>query len=168
MVRLNDEDFARAVRDAADLRQALAVPALAAPAFAAALYGDRVLTLFTLGDAPHAVVELTVAAGFESLLEVAATDYRFAPVGLVGRPAFALGGVPTGHRLAVGDRLTVVVAMADLDRLLRREAAPRVWRVVADGRPAAEALTRGEAEELRRRLVGEGVGSRLHEAEPRT
>ena len=133
------------------------------PAFAAALYGDRVLTLFTLGDAPHAVVELTVAAGFESPLGVAAIDYRFAPVGLAGRPAFALDGVPTGHRLTPSERLTVVVAMADLDRLLRREAAPRVWRVIADGHPwpTAESLTRGEAEELQRRLVGEGVGSRL-------
>ncbi len=168
VVRLTDEDFAQAVRDAADIRLALAVPALAAPAFAAALYGDRVLTLFTLGDTPHAVVELTVAAGFESLIGVAATDYRFAPVGLTGKPAFALDGVPSGHRLAAGDRLTVVVAMADLDRLLRREAAPRVWRVVAEGRPDAEALTRGEAEELHQRLAGEGVGSSVIEAPPQT
>lgn len=195
VVRLNDEDFARVVRDAADIKLALAVPALAAPAFAAALYGDRVLTLFTLGGESFAVVELTVAAGFEALLAVAMADYRFVPVGLSGRPAFALDGIPTGYRLAVGDRLTVIVAMADLDRLLRRESAPKVWRVVVDAHPrltaealgpilrsvkacseeAAEAmlklphfclaedLTRGEAEELLRRVSRERADAHLEE-----
>ena len=189
VVRLNDEDFARVVREAADIKLALAVPALAAPAFAAALYGDRVLTLFTLGDASFAVVELTVAAGFESLLAVAMADYRFVPVGLTGRPPFALDGIPTGHRLTAGDRLTVIVAMADLDSLLRREAASRGWRVVIEGHlrltaetlipivrsiracteeeaasflesprfVLAENLTRGEAEELSRRMARERV-----------
>ena len=193
VVRLNDEDFARVVREAADIKLALAVPALAAPAFAAALYGDRVLTLFTLGGSSFAVVELTVVAGFELLLAVAMADYQFVPVGLTGRPAFALDGIPTGHRLSAGDRLTVVVAMADLDRLLRREAPPRGWRVVVEGhlRLTAEALvpivrsiractddeasallklprfclaenvTRGEAEELTRRMARERVNAHV-------
>ena len=195
VVRLNDEDFARVVRDAADITLALAVPALAAPAFAAALYGDRVLTLFTLGGESFAVVELTVAAGFEALLAVGMADYRFVPVGFSGRPAFALDGIPTGYRLTAGDRLTVIVAMADLDRLLRRESAPKVWRVVVDAHPrlTAEALgpivrsikvcseedaaamlklprftlvedlTRGEAEELVRRISRERAEAHLEE-----
>ena len=198
VVRLNDEDFARVVREAADIRLALAVPALAAPAFAAALYGDRVLTLFALAGDSFAVVELTAAAGFESLLAVAMVDYRFVPVGLGGRPAFALEGIPTGTRLAAGDRLTVVVAMGDLDRLLRREDAPRSWRVVVDAHPRltaealvpivrsvrtcseadaaamlalprfslGESLTRGEAEELLRRISRERVEAHLESAAP--
>ena len=120
VVRLSDADFAQALRDAADIRLALAVPALAAPAFAAALYGDRVLTLLTIEGEPYAVVELAVAAGFEQPLAPAAAAYRFVPVSLSGRPAFA-GGNPADVRLAAGDKLTVIVAMADLDRLLRRE-----------------------------------------------
>jgi hypothetical protein len=94
-----------------------------------------VLTLFTLGGQSFAVVELAVAAGFEHLLTVAAADYRFAPVGLVGQPPFAVAGIPAGTRLAAGDHLTVIVATADLDRLLRRESPPRGWRVVVDSHP---------------------------------
>lgn len=42
IVRLSDPQFAEAVREAAQIRYAISVPALAAPAFAAAVYGDTV------------------------------------------------------------------------------------------------------------------------------
>src|SRR5262245_3506519 len=43
VVRLSDPQLADALRDAANVRLALSIPALAAPAFVAALFGDRVL-----------------------------------------------------------------------------------------------------------------------------
>ncbi len=47
VVRLIEPEFAEAVRAAADIRHAMSIPALAAPAFAAALFGDHVQTLIT-------------------------------------------------------------------------------------------------------------------------
>ena len=60
VVRLSDPQFAEAVRDAADITNAVSAPALAAPAFAAAVYGDRVQALFTAGGHPFVVVDLVV------------------------------------------------------------------------------------------------------------
>src|SRR5262249_12863207 len=60
IVRLIDPQFAEAVRDAADIRHAMSAPALAAPAFAAAVYGDRVQTLVTAAGQTLIVVDLLV------------------------------------------------------------------------------------------------------------
>jgi Trk K+ transport system NAD-binding subunit len=119
VVRLIDPDFAEAVRQSASIRQAMSVPALAAPAFAAALYGDTVKALVPVGEKTLAVIEVTVDAEDLGLvgrpLAAAMTEYRFLPV--------AVPGTSGEHRIAVGDRLTVVIALPDLERLLRREPA---------------------------------------------
>jgi Trk K+ transport system NAD-binding subunit len=60
VVRLLDPEFAEAVREAADLRYAISAPALAAPAFASALYGDSVLALVSAAGRTLVVVELAV------------------------------------------------------------------------------------------------------------
>lgn len=146
VVRLADPDFADAVRDVAGLQLAVSVPALAAPAFAAALYGDRVQTLVPVGGRTLAVVELNVQVADPCLggvpLAVAMADYEFLPVAVAGQPPFAADGIPCGYRLQSGDRLTVILELAKLDRLLRREPAPAAWAVVVDGLPplAAGAL----------------------------
>ena len=59
-----------------------------------------------------------------ALVRSAAAQFRFTPVGLVsgGQPVQAAGWPE--HGLGVGDRVTVVLHFADLDRLLRREAQP--------------------------------------------
>jgi Trk K+ transport system NAD-binding subunit len=128
VVRLTEPAFAEAVRAAADIKLAVSVPALAAPAFAAALFGDRVQTLLTVGSRTLAVVELVVQPDDGTLadrpLAAAAAEYRFRPVGMGGRPPFACGEPPDGLRLQPGDRLTAVIAVPDLERLLRREPVP--------------------------------------------
>lgn len=139
VVRLTDPAFARAVREAADIKLAVSVPALAAPAFAAALLGDRVQTLLTLGGRTLAVVELVVqdsdpCLGGRSLV-AAMIDYRFLPVGLSGKPPFAADGLPKGLWLQPDDRLTAAAELPDLERLLRREPAAADRRVVVDGYP---------------------------------
>ncbi len=126
VVRLADADFAAAVRDAADIRYAVSVPALAAPAFVAALLGDRVQALVTAGGKPLAVVELKVEADDERLcgrpLTVVAAEFEAVPVGLAGQPPFAVTQ-SAEHTLAAGDRLTVVVGLGNLPQLLRRPPA---------------------------------------------
>ncbi len=143
VVRLADPDFAEAVRDVAGLQLAVSVPALAAPAFAAALYGDRVQTLVPVGGRTLAVVELNVQPADPCLgdvpLAVAMADYEFLPVAVAGKPPFAADGIPRGYRLQPGDRLTVILDLVKLDRLLRREPAPAGWAVVVDGIPILSA-----------------------------
>jgi Trk K+ transport system NAD-binding subunit len=164
VVRLTDPDFAQAVREAASIRFAMSVPALAAPAFVAALYGDRVQTLVSVGGRTLAVVELIVQPNdpclHETSLIAAMVDYRLLPVAVSGQVPFTAQGIPRGYRLKDGDRLTAVIGLADLDRLLRRERAAAEWDVVIDAHPAlisgslvpvvrtARGCSQEEAEEL--------------------
>lgn len=134
VVRLTDPVFTQAVRDAVGIELAASVPALAAPAFAAALLGDRVQALVTVAGRTLAVVDVIVQPGdpclHERSLVATMIDYHFLPVAVSGQPPFAEAGLPKSHRLSAGERLTVVVALPDLDRLLRREPPPANWSVV--------------------------------------
>ena len=133
VVRLTDPDFADALREAAGIKLAVSAPAVAAPAFAAALFGDRVHTLLPVGGRTLAVVELTVQEGdaglYDRPLAAGMVDYGFLPVGVAGQEPFAAAGIPRAYRPRAGDRLTVVVDLPDLERLLRREVAPKAWAV---------------------------------------
>jgi Trk K+ transport system NAD-binding subunit len=135
IVRLIDPDFAEAVRDAADIKHAISVPALAAPAFAAAVYGDRVQTLFTAARQTLVVIDLVVNEPDDHLdgksLRALALDFAMLPVALSGHDLTAL----RGYRLKVGDKLTVVAALADYERLLRLQLPPPVKRVVVEAYP---------------------------------
>ena len=124
IVRLTEPQFAQALREAADIKYAVSVPALAAPAFAAALFGDRVQTLITAVGRTLVVVDLTVQPDDPCLagktVRAAGADYRFLPVSLNGRDPAAL----SEEVLKPGDRLTAVAELPDLERLLRREPVP--------------------------------------------
>ena len=164
VVRLTDPDFADAVRLATGLTLAAAVPTLAAPAFAAALSGDRVRLLVPAAGRTLAAVELVVRAGDGCLdgvpLGAAMIDYEFLPVALAGREPFAGAGIPGGVRLKLGDRLTLLVELDKLARLLAREPAEADWRVVVQSAMpvaapelatmlrSARGCTQGEAEAL--------------------
>jgi Trk K+ transport system NAD-binding subunit len=150
VVRLAEPGFADAVREAAEIRYAVSVPALAAPAFAAALFGDRVQTLITAAGRTLAVVEFVVQENDPGLggktLRAAVADYRFLPVAVGAKDPAAL----PDYRLRPGDRLTAVLELPDLDRLMRRESA-RIDTVARGagaprahvGRTAALPWTRG-------------------------
>jgi hypothetical protein len=139
VVRLTDPVFTQTVRDAASIKLAASIPALAAPAFVAALLGDRVQALLTVAGRTLAVVDLVVHPGdpclFERSLLAAMIDYRFLPVAVSGTPPFAEVGLPKAHRLAAGERLTVVAELPSLERLLRREPAPADRSVVVEAYP---------------------------------
>src|SRR5207249_6963561 len=132
---LVDPQLAQTVREAAAVRLAVSIPALAAPAFVAALFGDRVRSVFLVEGKLLAVVDLAVRAegaylAGRSLRELAA-DYPLVPLRLLGASHEAR---PLEGTLVVGDRLTAIVALADLQRLLQRE---RGLGHLADGSPAA-------------------------------
>jgi Trk K+ transport system NAD-binding subunit len=120
---LNDPQFAHMLRDAAAIRFAFSVPALAAPAFLAGLFGDRVASVFMLRERLFAVIDLVVGendplAGHA--VRAVAIDYQLLPVehlrgdGAPARPVLA-------GRLGAGDRVVGVIALGDLERLLHRK-----------------------------------------------
>jgi Trk K+ transport system NAD-binding subunit len=135
IVRLIDPQFAEAVREAAGITHALSVPALAAPAFAAAVYGDRVQTVFAAAGHTLVVVDLVVNDSDDHLngcsLRALSLDYSLLPVALAGHD---LGAV-RGYRLKVGDRLTAVAELHDYERLLRLQKPPAAHRVAVDAFP---------------------------------
>jgi Trk K+ transport system NAD-binding subunit len=128
---LVDQQLAQTVRVAADVRLAVSIPALAAPAFAAALLGDRVRSVFLVDGKLLAVVDLTVQADNAFLVNqtvrALAVDYNFLPIRL--NAAGTIHSQPFNARLGAGETLTVIVGLADLQRLLRREVPPRQWTV---------------------------------------
>jgi Trk K+ transport system NAD-binding subunit len=138
VLRTTDPNLAQMLREAADVRLALSVSALAAPAFAAALFGDRVQAVFLVEGRLLAVVDLLIHAADPCLagqtVRAAAVDYNLLPVAVLppeqGTPPAGRGG-----RLAGGDRLIAVIALNDLQRLLGREAAAKDWAVDVNGFP---------------------------------
>ncbi len=142
VVRVTDADFAQAARESADIRYALSPPALAAPAFATALLGDRVQAMLYVGSRTLAVVELIADAGdhlTDRTVHELMVDYRLLPVGLSGAEPFAATGIPKGTRLQVGGKLTVVMELADLERMLRSEQPAAEWSVIVDDFPLTAA-----------------------------
>jgi Trk K+ transport system NAD-binding subunit len=127
VVRLSDADLAETLREAADVKLALSVPALAAPAFVAALFGDRVQCAVRVAGQVLMVVEVTVPVGDDSLdgqsVRAVAVDFNVLPVAVIGADDVVKSQSPD-MRLAAGDRLTAVAALPDLERLFRRERRP--------------------------------------------
>ncbi|MCZ2343493.1 MAG: NAD-binding protein [Bacteroidales bacterium] len=136
VVRLNEPDFARSVREAADIRYTVSASAVAAPAFVSALYGDRVHTLFNIAGQMFAAVEFDVQPDdlclYEQTLFAVMVDYGLLPVAVFGQAPFAEQGIPRQYRLKSGDRFAAVMALPDLERLLRREQPPHCWSVVIE------------------------------------
>lgn len=120
---LADPQLAAMLREAADVRYALSVPMLAAPAFVAGLFGDRVRSLFQLRGRLFAVIDLLIQAEdpfVDQMVSALAEDYRLRPVALL--PGKGQSPQPLlSARLAAGDRLVSVAALTDLERLLQRE-----------------------------------------------
>jgi Trk K+ transport system NAD-binding subunit len=135
VVRLNDALFAEAVRDAVDIRQAVSIPSLAAPAFAAAIFGDRVQALVTAAGHTLVVLELVIDAGESHLegksLRAMILDYHLLPISLDGDALTTTIDRP----LKAGDRLTVVAELPDVERLIRRQEVPAVSKVMIDSFP---------------------------------
>lgn len=134
---LNDPQLAKLLRDAANVRLAVSVPALTAPAFVAGLFGDRVLSVFMLRDRLLAVIDLVIQAQDTHLIEqsgrTVAVDHHLLPVAVVKADGSPPPRDPFYASLGVGDRLVAVAGLSDLERLLRRQPAPAEWAVDVTG-----------------------------------
>jgi Trk K+ transport system NAD-binding subunit len=146
---LNDPQFAQMLRDAAGVRLAVSEPALAAPAFLAGLFGDRVETVFFVRGRLLAVIDLVV--GEEDPL-----------VGLIRKDGASPPRPLLNGRLHAGDRLVAVTALGDLERLLRRQPSSAEFAVEVTGFPVTARgwlaglarMTRGLPADEAERLVG--------------
>jgi Trk K+ transport system NAD-binding subunit len=136
VVRLSDPALAQTLRAAADIRLALSVPALAAPAFVAALFGDRVLNVFFLADRFFLVLDLLVQPQDTHLVDqsvrTVAVDYNLLPV-VVLAPEGGQVQQLWNTRLAPGNRMVAVLGLPDLERFVRRQPAPADWAVDVTG-----------------------------------
>jgi Trk K+ transport system NAD-binding subunit len=147
VVRLADDALAETLREVVDVRLALSLPNLAAPAFVAALYGDRVHSLFRINRRMLAAVELTVQPGDPCLkdqtLHALAIDYGLLPV----------TAGDANRRLKEGEQLTAVGTMAQLEPLFRRQPAVAEWHVEVTNVPE---LAKGPVAQLVR--LENGIG----------
>jgi Trk K+ transport system NAD-binding subunit len=118
----SDPQLAQMLREAANVRLAVSVPALAAPAFVAGLYGDRVQSVFLVGgDHLMAVIDLEIQEQDTRLkgrpVREAAKEFRFLPASVrTGKGDERPADAP----LEPGDRVVAVLALTDLEALLRR------------------------------------------------
>jgi Trk K+ transport system NAD-binding subunit len=128
---MNDPQLARMLREGANIERAVSVPALAAPAFLAGLWGDRVHTVILLRSDLLAVVDLIIGPNdpfIDQSVRAIAVDYRLQPVALLRgdqllhRPALAV-------RLGAGDHLVAVIALPDVERVLRRQPSSAAYAV---------------------------------------
>jgi Trk K+ transport system NAD-binding subunit len=125
VLRLLDAGLAQTLRRAANVRLAVSIPELAAPAFVAALHGDQVRSVLQVEGRILAVCELHVLDQDydrtlrETPLGRLAETYRFVPVSLLA-PDRKPRTLTTDEPLKLGERLTLVIAFEDLQPLLRR------------------------------------------------
>jgi Trk K+ transport system NAD-binding subunit len=158
---LHDPQFAEMLRDAAGVRLAVSVAALAAHAFVAGLFGDRVASVFMLRERLFVVLDMVIGEQdpFVGLaVRAVAVDYRFVPVALI-----RAGGSPVQPilpaRLDAGDRMLGIIAMTDLDRLLRRQPSSAEFAVDVSAFPLP---TRGWLAGLLRTTAGLSAAEAEH------
>jgi Trk K+ transport system NAD-binding subunit len=132
VLRLSDPYLAETLREAANVRLALSVPTLVAPAFVAALYGDRVLGVCLIEHRLFAAINLRVGPQDAGLVghavRAVAVNYRLVPVALT-TAAGQHHSRPGDQLLGPGDELVGIIALPDLEQLLRREPTPAEWAV---------------------------------------
>lgn len=137
----SDPQLAELLRVAANVRLAVSVPVLAAPAFVAGLFGERVLSVFLMHEQLFAVMDLVIQAQDTHLAgqtaRTLAVDNNVLPVAVVPTDGSPLPRNPLAARLSAGDRLILVIALKDMERFLRRQAAPREWIVDITAIPEA-------------------------------
>lgn len=130
----SDPQLAQMLREAANVKLAVNVPALAAPAFLAALFGDRVLSVFMIQNHPMAVLDMAVKDDDSILsgqaVRALANDFGILPLAILDRHGNSTGDSPLKASLAPGNRLIGIIALPDLERLLRRQPGPGRFEVL--------------------------------------
>ncbi|HKB36564.1 MAG TPA: NAD-binding protein [Gemmataceae bacterium] len=132
-----DHQLAQLLREAANIRFAVSVPALAAPAFIAGLFGDRVLSVFMIQERLMAVIDFVIGPQDTHLIGqsagTVAIDHGLLPVAVVPADGSPPPRDPFFACLGAGDRLIAIVELKALEHLLRRQPATPDWAVDVTG-----------------------------------
>jgi len=134
-----DPMLAQMLREEANVQMAVSVPALAAPAFLVGLFGDRVLSVFLVGGQLLAAIDLVVKDDDSFLngqaVRAVAVDYRILPVAVLPAPGAPPASQALNARLVPGNHLVGIMALPDLERLLKRQPLPAHYAVEVTGFP---------------------------------
>jgi len=127
LVRLTDPQLAQTLREAANVRLALSIPELAAPAFVASLYGNEVRSLFQVEGCVLAVYEWNVKRNEPSSLGDLSRRTGFLPIHLADG-AGKERSIDLEQPPNVGDRITGIIAVENLQRLFQDEPVQMAGR----------------------------------------
>ncbi|EKQ70214.1 K+ transport system, NAD-binding component [Leptolyngbyaceae cyanobacterium JSC-12] len=150
VLRTQDQLFSNNVAQLFPYAQVLCAPAVSAEVFAAAAFGENVLSLFHLGSQTVLVTEYQVSRddtlnGF--LLAEIAYGYGVVPVLHQRNARQSLSFLPSDDIcLEPGDRLVVLATSESLQRIERGERSPKCWQVQVEKALTRDAIFEGANE----------------------
>ncbi len=149
VLRTHDQLFSSNIARLFPYAQVLCAPALSAEVFAAAAYGENVLSLFHLNNQTILVTEYYVEAEDTLnglLLAEIAYGYGVVPI-LYQQAGQSPRFLPSDDmRIEVGDRLVILATSQSLQRIERSELASRCWQVQIDKALTKDAVFEGANE----------------------
>lgn len=149
VIRTQDQLFSNNVAQLFPYAQVLCAPALSAEVFAAAAYGENILSLFYLNHQTVLVTEYRIEpedALNGLLLAEVAYGFDVVPV-LHQRSQSSPNRLPSDDvRLEVGDRLILLASTQSLQRIERAERNPPSWQVQVTEAPNQDAIFEGANE----------------------
>lgn len=150
VLRTQDQLFSNNVSRLFPYAHVLCAPAVAAEVFAAAAFGENVLSLFHLGQQTILVTEYEVTAGDTLngfLIAEIAYGYGVVPVLHQSRLQESPNFLPSDDvRLEIGDRLVILATSESLQRIERYEMAPKQWQVQVEKALTRDAIFEGANE----------------------
>ena len=149
VIRTQDQLFSSNVAQLFPYAQVLCAPALSAEVFAAAAYGENILSLFHLKHQTILVTEYSIEPEDTLnglLLAEVAYGFGVVPV-LHQRSQSSPNLLPSDDvRLETGDRLILLATTQSLQRIERAESTPPSWQVQVSKAPNQDAIFEGANE----------------------
>ena len=161
VVRVFDPAFTEHVAQLLPTARILGAYALSAAAFAAAAFGENILSLFRLNDRTTLVTEYKIDATDTlngRLLAEIAYGYGVVPILHQKSTGESARLMPSDDiRLQVGDRLVVLASLSGLQRVERGNSKAPRWQVQVEKALSEEAVFEGAGAIAR--ITGSGIGT---------
>lgn len=150
IIRTYDQYFRDNVARLFPYAQVICTSAISAEVFAAAAFGENILSLFNFDTQTILVVEYMIEAGDTLnglLLAEVAYGYGVVPILYQSFKRSPVKLMPADHtQLSIGDRLIVLANSNSLQRIERGEMFPRTWQVQIEKVLAQDAIFDGANE----------------------
>lgn len=150
VIRTYDQHFSDNVARLFPYAQVLCASALSAEVFAAAAFGENIISLFHFNNQTVLATEYRVEAGDTLkglILAEVAYGYGVVPILYQHAAQETLQFMPADDlRLQIGDRLIVLATSSSLQQIERGEMAPRQWQIKIEAAPTRDAVFEGANE----------------------